>query len=137
MCASTPPPTSPSRPFLTDTRLAPPADQPPPRKKSKWDDDEADLTAARELKRAKKAALAARLATEKERASRAAESSASASVSAATSREGTPARVEGQVRARRTPRRGREAHPLLESCRSVYSYEVRSRSCSTPQTEQS
>ncbi|GAA5912679.1 hypothetical protein JCM8208_007727 [Rhodotorula glutinis] len=100
------------------------SDQPPPRKKSKWDDDEADLAAARELKRAKKAALAARLATEKERASRAAAAEAGVGTSrsaSATSREGTPARLEG--RARRISRRGREAHPLLESCRSVYSYE--------------
>lgn len=107
-------------------------DQPPPRKKSKWDDDPAELAAERERKRVKKAALTARLATEKELASSRGGASPSASASAsatasATSREGTPAqlRSEAPVRIRRIPKRGREAHPLLESCRSVYSYEVR------------
>ncbi|GJN91357.1 hypothetical protein Rhopal_004378-T1 [Rhodotorula paludigena] len=105
------------------------SDQPPPRKKSKWDDDPAELAAERERKRVKKAALAARLATEKELASSrggaSPSASASASAASATSREGTPAqlRSEAPVRIRRIPKRGREAHPLLESCRSVYSYE--------------
>lgn len=117
--------------------LSPPSRHPgllvePPRKKSKWDDiaDEEDKVAARERKRAKKAELDAKLAREREQlASRVAGSSRGGSTS---SREGTPGRSRGLGEAReaapgRGPVRGRETHPLLESCRSVYCYEVRTR----------
>ncbi|CEQ41267.1 SPOSA6832_02979 [Sporobolomyces salmonicolor] len=96
----------------------------PPRKKSKWDDDDDEIALERERKKAKKAALAARLASEKEQlVGRSGGSSAGSRESTPAAR--TPARVpaEGRIPPGRTPKRGREAHPLLESCRSVYSYE--------------
>ncbi|GAA6003401.1 hypothetical protein JCM10207_000316 [Rhodosporidiobolus poonsookiae] len=104
----------------------------PPRKKSKWDDTDEDLAAERERKRAKKAALAARLASEKEQlASAAARGGTDSPAGGSTpSHAGTPVRRavgdEDALRPalrRAPPKRGREAHPPLESCRSVYSYE--------------
>ncbi|GAA5872368.1 hypothetical protein JCM8547_000910 [Rhodosporidiobolus lusitaniae] len=101
----------------------------PPRKKSKWDDTEEDLALERERKRAKKAALAARLANEKEELAAAASRSVTASPGGSTGAETPVRRAQGEEDALRPalrktgPKRGREAHPLLESCRSVYSYE--------------
>ncbi|GAA5835105.1 hypothetical protein JCM11251_000165 [Rhodosporidiobolus azoricus] len=105
----------------------------PPRKKSKWDDTEEDLALERERKRLKKEALADRLAREKEQLAAAAlreKRRESRSVTSSPGGAGTPVRrAHGDEAAlrpalRRTvPKRGREAHPLLESCRSVYSYE--------------
>lgn len=105
----------------------------PPRKKSKWDDlaDEEDVAAARERKRVKKAELEGKLAREREQlAGRSAAGSGRGG--SQSSRESTPGRIRtlGEARCGRGPARGRDAHPLLESCRSVYSYEV-SRSSST------
>lgn len=106
----------------------------PPRKKSKWADlaDEEDKAAARERKRIKKAELELKLAREKEIAKQHAGASGTAGTSAsgASSREGTPGTQSrlagaGGMRAGRGRPRGRVAHPLLESCRSVYCYEVR------------
>lgn len=104
----------------------------PPRKKSKWDDDEEDQAAARERKRVKKAELESKLAREREQL---AVRSAAAGVGrggSQSSRESTPGRIRtlGETRdgKGRGPPRGRDAHPLLESCRSVYEYEVSSAS---------
>ncbi|BGP17165.1 hypothetical protein JCM10213_006040 [Rhodosporidiobolus nylandii] len=105
----------------------------PPRKRSKWDDTDEDLALERQErerkrveKEAKKAALAARLEREKEQLA----ASAARAGSVGSSGGGTPRRTaDGREDALRsvsrppTRRRGREAHPLLESCRSVYSYE--------------
>ncbi|POY71008.1 putative Cyclin-dependent kinase [Rhodotorula taiwanensis] len=110
---------------------------PPPRKKSKWDKEDEQDRAAAELDR-KRAAVAARLAREKDLAGREPASSRGSSAalasplrngaadggsdagSAGGSRRVTPG--QPVPRARR-PKRGRAAHPLLDSCRSVYSYE--------------
>lgn len=107
----------------------------PPKKKlkSRWDDDdEEEITREKERKKAKKAALAARLAKEKLELQTGGTTPSAGSSN--TSREGTPgSRTPGRDQdrtrppaARRIPKRGREAHPLIESCRSVYSYEVSS-----------
>lgn len=101
----------------------------PPRKKSKWDDDEEEVAREKERRRAQK--LAARLATEKDQLERSRERRLTDSPrgSGRSSVESTPRRAvwdeNASPRPRRMPRRGREAHPLLESCRSVYCYEVR------------
>ncbi|GAA5988293.1 hypothetical protein JCM10908_002152 [Rhodotorula pacifica] len=118
---------------------------PPPRKKSKWDqEDDHDKALEQERKRA---LVAARFAQEKQHllqqrssssssirdgtaspARRGAGTSTDGGGGSDSSREGNGSNggrmgQAGQVRARRIPRRGRAAHPLLDSCRSVYSYE--------------
>ncbi|GAA5952971.1 hypothetical protein JCM3765_003021 [Sporobolomyces pararoseus] len=97
----------------------------PPKKKlkSRWDDDEEELAREKERKQAKKLALAAKLATERQemelKAARAGGSRDGTPGSRTPGRDSAPSRTT----ARRIPKRGREAHPLIESCRSVYSYE--------------
>lgn len=100
----------------------------PPKKKlrSRWDDDEEEVAREKELKQAKKLAFAAKLARERQELE--------LHATRTGSRDGTPTartprreqpEASGRVSAhRRIPKRGREAHPLIESCRSVYSYEV-------------
>lgn len=107
------------------SRVSPPE---PPKKKlrSRWDDDEEEVAREKELKQAKKLALAAKLARERQELE--------LHATRTGSRDGTPtARIPGgdqlEASGRRStsrgiPKRGREAHPLIESCRSVYSYEV-------------
>ncbi|GAA6014315.1 hypothetical protein JCM8202_005235 [Rhodotorula sphaerocarpa] len=105
---------------------------PPPRKKSKWDEeDEQDRAAEHERRRLQ---AHARLLREKELRERSA--SRDSSVAGASplrangsrdggsdsGRDGGPRPAQARS-LRRIPRRGRAAHPLLESCRSVYSYE--------------
>ncbi|GAA5986305.1 hypothetical protein JCM11641_002037 [Rhodosporidiobolus odoratus] len=107
----------------------------PPRKRSKWEDTDEDLARnkaekgqRRQEKEQKKLLLAKRLERERE---------ALAYSTASTSAGSTPRRgdsMEAEMRPVRRSgssipsgsqqkRRGRDAHPLLESCRSVYSYE--------------
>ncbi|GAA6063066.1 hypothetical protein JCM10212_003124 [Sporobolomyces blumeae] len=104
----------------------------PPKKKlkSRWDDDDEEIAREKERKQAKKAALAARLASEKAQLERTPNGSAGASGAGRAGTPGDGARTPGREQAgarvqqaRRIPKRGRDAHPLIESCRSVYSYE--------------
>ena len=100
----------------TDTYTAS-TSQEPPRKKSKWAEqaDEEDRKLANDKKRAKKdELLRSKLLREREQLDM-------------NSREGTPRGV-GSPRPRqgaRGPRPIRDMHPPLQSCRSVYCYEVR------------
>jgi hypothetical protein len=107
----------------------------PRRKKSKWDDlaDAEDLEVSKERKRVKKAeVLQAKLGREREAlAARgrgaagngSADSSPGGSrVGAGMGRNGDGGRAGGV--GRDGVRKVRELHPTLESCRSVYCYEV-------------
>jgi len=112
--------------FSTSSRFVSRSVTEPPKKKlkSRWDDDEEEVAREKERKQAKKqAALAAKLANERQEL----ESKARTASRDSTPLVRTPGREQGGARppaARRIHKRGRDAHPLIESCRSVYSYEV-------------
>lgn len=114
----------------------------PPKKKSKWDDlaEAEDLQVERELKRVKKAELLqAKLSRERDtllgrrdetrspgRQSRAGSSGGKGDSVAPLGRTARGGMARGS-------RRVRDLHPALESCRSVYCYEVSRPACISEQ----